>query len=328
MLTRTRSKTLSPTVPADSTSEDELPSSQSQSASDAFALSPADSEAAMADAPDSEPAAAALADPIAAEAAAAAIHIHCPTTVRESSASAPDECEGGATSRWNEAAARVAVHVLPCCIHYNGPAAVESYFQPSPAHNPTLPPAAAATRSATPNTATYVSDSAPPVDSLDLSHSAPADSRWSTAAFRGRLLTGERIVLPPHTIGLVVRDSGGIGSGGGSRGGGGSTKRHRAVRAQATKLTSTLSSAGADDECVVVDESSGGSRAEAVADSRQESAARIDWLVDGWFDAVTLWGRDSDWKGADQCAVKRTLLEWPAIAAALHDIADAADGAG
>ena len=309
MLSRTRSSTLSNSLPADSASEDDLVSSQSQSNSDAIMLSPPDASPGLFE---DEPAAPLL-DPIALQAAAAVIHIHCPTTVPDSSSvsSAINLTAAGSVERatvgWTDVASHSVVHVLPCAIHYNGPAAVQRYFHPTTVHNPIRTKAVAnsnlADASSLVVTATYISTSSLPPDTTDSQCAPRADSPWYTAAFRGRQVTGERIVLPQHTIGLVLRD-GGASSGGGGRGSV-SAKRHRASAAAVD-----------DDECIM---ENGSTRASNMS-AADEAGPRIDWVVDGWFDAVTLWGRDSDWKGADQSALKRTLVEWPAVAAALHEM--------
>ena len=297
MLTRTRSKTLFSSPPADSTSEDDLFSSQSQSNSDVLTVSSVDSNSALLD----DDTAAPLADLITLAAASATIHIHCPTTVSDTWAVSAaidltaDESLRDATVGWSDVAARSEVHVLPCAIHYNGPAAVQQYFQPTQANCPTSQPHPATSPTTTTTTSTtattYISTSAAPT-----AHSQSAllaESRWYTAAFRGRLLTGERVTLPQHTIGVVLRDAPPTGtvSGGGS----GGSKRHRGAAADGRRVD------GAED---------GG--------SAREAGSHVDWLVDGWFDSLTLWGRDSDWAGADQSWMKRSLLDWPVIAAALH----------
>ena len=318
MLTRTRSKTLSISQPADSTSEDDLLSSQSQFTSDVLTVSSVDSHSGPIDTESAAP----LADLIALEAATAVIHIHCPTGASDTAASSAidltaDESVGSAAVSWAEVAAQSVVHVLPCSIHYNGPAAVQRYFHPEQAHNPTLTATAATvTQPAT----TYISAAAP---TADQSQSALADSRWYSAAFRGRLLTGEKVSLPLRTVGLVVREANGgrtrllssVGSNGGA-------KRHRMSRPPSR---GRHSASAADDECVVVDDDVTHASSSTVAGGGEGATggAHIDWVVDGWFDAVTLWGRDSDWKGVDQSRVKQSLLEWPAIAAALHDTHDA-----
>ena len=316
---RTRSQTLSNSQPADSTSEDDFLSSQSQSNSDVITSSSLDSDSGMAD---TDPTAS-MADPIALQTAAATIHIHCPTTVADNPAVSAaidltsEEQAMAVTAGWPEVAARSAVHVLPCAIHYNGPAAVQRYFQPSQGINPTIAATAAATTSASTarpatstNPSTYISVSAPPTQPADSDTQSAqlAESRWYRAAFRGRELTGEKVPLPPHTIGVVLRDSVATSSVTGSSS---SSKRHRAVR-QRSRV------AAGDEECVEVEDGISGSTAAVGGGVEDESGSRIDWVVDGWFDSLTLWGRDSDWTGSDQSTVKRSLLDWPAIAAALH----------
>ena len=313
MLTRTRSKTLSNTVmPAESTSEDDLLSSQSQSNSDALIPCSLDSNPSQDDPDPSDT----LPDTITQQAAAATIHIHCPT------ANAIDLTGEPEAVGWSEAAARTVVHVLPCEIHYNGPAAVRQYFQPARVINPLLATAASSSSSAAASSpTTYITKESPsPAASVTASRAgadssvdaaALASSAWYTAAFRGRQLTGEKVALPPNTIGLVIRDKQPNSALRSNRTSSSSSKRHRQAKRQ------PLSSA-VDEESIVVED---GTDIVAVADGGEEEAeSRVDWLVDGWYTDLTLWGRDADWKGADQGMLKRSVLDWPVIAAALHDV--------
>ena len=322
-LSRTRSMSLSSPLPADSTSEDDLLSSQSQSTSDVNTALSVDSIPVMSDVASGAP----LGDVIAMEAAAATIHIHCPTPVLDTSAAEASELTAeqsiaSGSVGWTEVAARSVIHVLPCSIHYNGPAAVQRYFQPNKVLNPTTPPAAAprsdsasssSTETATTPT-TYISASAPPSLAVECApdDALLAESRWSIAAFRGRQVTGELVPLPQHTIGLVLRDSNGGGGRGRGRSNGRGSKRRAAARPQ-SKVHPAAALDEAEDDCVLVGAVDGG--------DEESAGVHIDWVVDGWFDAVTLWGRDSDWKGADQSVLKRSLLDWPVIAAALHGTA-------
>ena len=344
MLTRTRSKTLSTAMPADSTSEDDFSSSQSQSASDITATPPSslDPNPAMFD--DNDAADSLLPDTITQQSAAATIHIHCPTLVTPS-ADAIDLTDEKMVERpvgWSESAVSESeVHVLPCEIHYNGVAAVSSYFQPSRVVNPLLSAAssssadsvAALSRSPTSSPGTYISAEAPTASgqvsamgsvtngsssSSGSTSAALASSSWYTAAFRGRELTGDKITLPSNTIGLVIKDkqqphhSSAVRSnssrGTSSSSSSSSSKRHR----QSAAATAT------SDDCVMLPDADMPSNSSTGADDVEAVGMRIDWVVDGWFKDVTLWGRDADWKGADQSLLKRSLLDWPVVAAALH----------
>ena len=333
MLTRTRSKPLAASTAADSTSEDELLSSQSQSASDGLLSSSIESSL-LVGPDDSEEAAAgfSLLDAVSQRANAATVHIRCPTAVPSAAdaidltaAESSTDAAAAAAVGWSDVSAPSVLHVLPCEIAYNGPAAVQRYFQPVPARSP----ASSTPPSAPSSSATYISTAEPSASS----------SRWYSAAFRGRQLTGERVALPQHTIGLLIRDAKQrtASSSSSSSSDGGTSKRRRAAARPPTKAASQLAAHSNSDAFIDVEaagtssdsEHANGSTALAVdggeseaareSESESESEARVDWLVDGWFDSLTLWGRDSDWKGADQCVLKRSLLDWPVIAASLHN---------
>lgn len=330
MLTRTRSKTLSTTAmpAADSTSEDDFLSSQSQSQSTPPSSS-LDSNPTMADLDDhfdnTDPANdTLLPDTITQQAATATVHIHCPTTVTQAADAIdltdepPAAVVGEGTVGWEESGVSVSVmHVLPCEIHYNGPAAVTQYFQPTRVINPLLAAAASSSSSVARSPTTYISTETPSTDASWVSatgsgggdgtaDAALAESRWYTAAFRGRQLTGEKVALPAHTIGLVIKDSKQHKQQ--QQRHNTSSKRHRPARPHASR---SAAASAAEDECAVVEDMT-------AVEGEGEAGVRVDWLVDGWFTDVTLWGRDTDWKGVDQSILKRSLLDWPVIAAALH----------
>ena len=329
MLTRTRSRTLPSSQSADSNSDSDFLSSQSQSTSDAASFSQLDSGSALSDL---DGAAAPLADVISQEAAAATIRIRCPTSLPAHSHhtnSSPIDLTGEEWQSWASRVSRSEVHVLPCSIHYNGAAEVRRYFQPTAVNNPTLA-SLHSSRSAEPVSdaatanLTFTTASLPAAPAAD-NEPVASDSRWYTAAFRGRLLTGERVSLPPLTIGLLLADSDGEfnSSNGGSSGDGGSSggRLSSSKRLRADRRSTSVALV---EDCALLDAGAEPAEGSRTAADRADSGggAQVEWAVCGSFDCVTLWGRDSDWKGADQAALKRTLLEWPAVAAALHDTLD------
>ena len=207
-------------------------------------------------------------DAVSHEIDAAVITIHTPVLV----ASSVDGAEAGS------AQADCLLHLLPCHIRANAPAAVSRFFQPQQLINPLLPPAAGSAADAEPAAAASAAASSPspgsyipsalpsttsyltqPVCAAPASAAAAAalaSSCWYTGAFRGREMTGEKLRLPADCVGLVL--------------------------------------------------------------SRGREAQSSSWRVMSRFQSLFLWHRDQDWRGDDRSLLRQTMTDWPSIAAALH----------
>jgi hypothetical protein len=173
-------------------------------------------------------------DAVANEVDAAVINIRIPVSVPSpvvdsvdltepaelSSASSPSPCS---SSMWSAAAPLCLLHLLPCHIRANGPAAVSRFFHPQQVINPMLllsgeaaaPPSPSASASspssssyipaALPSATSYLTQPVGAPPSSPAAASAVASSCWYIGAFRGREMTGEKLRLPAGCIGLVLR---------------------------------------------------------------------------------------------------------------------------
>lgn len=166
------------------------------------------------------------------------------------------------------------VHLLPCKIHYTGPANVLSYFRPE-----ALPPNAPSSNSGV--TTSRMTD-----DSKGNLSRASGPVVYQSA-FRGRQVTGHKVVFPSDVVGVVLSDEGG---------------RHQTQYSTGRRGNNASGNEGEGDERGEVERI-------IFSDAKSVNAG-------GVFTSMHVWNKDD--KKNDHVFVERIFTEFMPLSEALH----------